>query len=85
MIQQRLCDSLFAAGRTEDASESLLKMINTLDEERCMSPPLIKWVSGEFIFNQFGCRAFDLRRFRPQVPIRSGPPGSGDGTTSNTA
>jgi hypothetical protein len=65
MIRQRLCDSLFAAGRTEDAGESLLKMINTLDEERCMSPPPIRWVSGEFIFNQIGCRAFKTSQISP--------------------
>ena len=57
MIQQRLCDSLYAAGRTKDAGESLLKMVNTLDEARYMSEPLIKWVSGEFMCNQFGCLA----------------------------
>ena len=59
MIRQRLCDSLFAAGRTEDAGESVVKLIKTLDGERCMSPPLIKWVSGVFILNQFGGRAFE--------------------------
>ena len=69
MIRQRLCDSLSAAGRTEDAGESLLKLINTLDKERCMSPPLIKWVSGEFIFSQFGFRAFE-----PSPLISPSPP-----------
>ena len=29
-----------------------------------MSGPLIKWVSGEFVFNQFGCRAFETS---PQI------------------
>ena len=51
MIRQRLCESLYAAGRTKDAGESLLKAVNTLDEEGYMSGPLIKWVSGEFVFN----------------------------------
>jgi hypothetical protein len=51
MIRQRLCDSLYAAGRTKDAGESFLKMVNTLDEEGCMSGPLVKWVAGEFMFN----------------------------------
>ena len=47
MIQQRLCDSLYAAGRMKDAGISLLKIVNTLDEGY-MSGPFIKWVSGEF-------------------------------------
>jgi hypothetical protein len=71
MIRQRLCDSLYAAGRTKDAGESLLKMANTLDKEGYMSGPLIKWVSGEFMFNQFGFRAFETS---PQIsPTDSSP------------
>ena len=64
MIRQSLCDSLYAAGRTKDAGESLLKMVITLDEERYMSEPLITWISGESMFNQFGCRAFETS---PQI------------------
>ncbi|KAF8552314.1 WD40 repeat-like protein [Imleria badia] len=44
-IQQRLCDALYAAGRRNDAGESLLKMVNILDQAVYMSGPLIKWVS----------------------------------------
>ncbi|KAF8550490.1 hypothetical protein OG21DRAFT_1513946 [Imleria badia] len=44
-VQQHLCDALYAAGRRNDATESLLKMVNTLDEAVYMSGPLIKWVS----------------------------------------
>ena len=51
MIQQRLCDSLYAAGRMKDVGISLLKIVNTLDEEGYMSGPFIKWVSGEFMLN----------------------------------
>jgi hypothetical protein len=64
MIRQRLCDSLYAVGRTKDAGESFLKMINTLDGEGYMSEPLGKWVSGELMFSQFGCRGFETS---PQI------------------
>ena len=71
MIPQRLCDSLYAVGRTRDAGESLLKMVDALDEERHMTGSLIKWISGEFMFNQFGCRAFESS---PQIsPTNSSP------------
>ena len=63
-IEQRLCEALYTAGRTKDPGESFLKMANTLDEERYMSGPLIKWIIGEFMFNQFGCRAFETS---PQI------------------
>ena len=64
MIRQRLCDSLYAAGRTKDAGESFLKMVNTLEGKGYMSEPLSKWVSGEFMFSRFGCRAFQTS---PQI------------------
>ena len=60
MIRQRLCDSLYAAGRMKDAGESLLKMTNTIDEEGSMSDPFIKWVSGEFMFYLFVCYTLNL-------------------------
>jgi hypothetical protein len=61
-MQQHMCDAFYAAGRTQDASESLLKMVNTLDDAVYMSGPLIKWVSGEFMFNPFDYRAFEPLR-----------------------
>ena len=71
-IRQRLCDSLYAVGRAKDAGETFLKIVNDLDGERYMSGPLGKWVSGEFMFNLFGCRAFKLLlRIHPQIPLRS--------------
>ena len=45
-IRQRLCEALHAAGRTKDASESLLKLVNTLDEDVYMSGPITEWISG---------------------------------------
>ena len=39
-------------------------MVNTLDEERYMSGPLVKWISGDFMFNQFGFRVF---KSSPQI------------------
>ena len=50
MVRQRLCEALFAAGRTKDAGESLLKVVSTFDEEVHMSVPIIEWISGEFMF-----------------------------------
>ena len=34
-------------------------MVNTLDEERYMSGPLIKWISGAFMCNRFGGGGFE--------------------------
>ena len=59
MIRQRLCDSLYAAGRTKDAGESLLRMLNTFDEDVYMSEHLTKWVSGKLILHPFGLPAFE--------------------------
>ena len=64
-IRQRLCKALYAAGRTKEAGESLLKLVNTFDEEVYMSEPITKWVSGKFMYRQFGCRAFKIP---PQIP-----------------
>ena len=55
-IRQRLCEALYAAGRTKDAGESLLKLVNTFDEEANMSEPIAAWISGEFTFTcLFSC------------------------------
>ena len=68
MIRNRLCDSLYPVGRATDAGESLLKMVNTLDEERHMSGPSSRWVSGEFVFNQSGGRALETpHRFHSDI------------------
>lgn len=48
-IHQRLCEALYVAGRVKDASDILLKMVNTFDEEVCMSGPIAKWISGALI------------------------------------
>ena len=56
MIRQRLCEALYAAGRTKDAGESLLKMANTFDEDVYLSLPITGWISGEFTFTcWFSC------------------------------
>ncbi|KAF8554675.1 hypothetical protein OG21DRAFT_1508679 [Imleria badia] len=44
-VQQYLCDALYAAGCIKDAGDSLLKMLNTVDEAVYMRGPLIEWVS----------------------------------------
>ena len=46
-VRQRLCETLYAAGRRKDAAESLLEMINSCDKEVHTSELITKWVSGE--------------------------------------
>ncbi|KAH0838810.1 WD40-repeat-containing domain protein [Lanmaoa asiatica] len=43
--RQRLCEALYAAGFMRDASENLLDMVNTFDEEVYASKPITNWVS----------------------------------------
>ncbi|KAF8547212.1 hypothetical protein OG21DRAFT_1472561 [Imleria badia] len=45
MIQQRLCEALYAAGCTKDAGESLLKLVDDFGEEVYRSGPTTDWVS----------------------------------------
>ena len=47
MIQKRLCEALYASGRTEEAAEALLIMVSVVDEEVSMSAPITTWVSGQ--------------------------------------
>ncbi|KAF8557228.1 WD40 repeat-like protein [Imleria badia] len=44
-IQQSLCEAFYAARRTNEAGEFLLKMVHTTDEEVDMSRPMTKWVA----------------------------------------
>lgn len=55
--RRRLCEALYAAGRTKEAAESLLEMANAFDEEVYMSKLTIEWVSGEFMFDLLVCHA----------------------------
>ncbi|KAF8129810.1 hypothetical protein EV363DRAFT_1417516 [Boletus edulis] len=45
MIRQRLCEALYAVGRIKDAGESLLEMVNTLEDKVYTSVPITKWAS----------------------------------------
>ena len=47
MIRQRLCEALHAAGRANEAGESLLEIVNNVDKEVYMRGPITTWVSGE--------------------------------------
>ena len=47
-VRQRLCEALYAAGRTKSAGQSLLEMVNRFDEVYT-SKLHTKWVSGESI------------------------------------
>ncbi|KAF8553582.1 hypothetical protein OG21DRAFT_1604034 [Imleria badia] len=44
-IQQRSCEDLYAAGRIKEAGESLLDMVNIIDDDVHMTGPIINWVS----------------------------------------
>ncbi|KAF8435498.1 hypothetical protein L210DRAFT_3551412 [Boletus edulis BED1] len=44
-IRQRLCETLLGVGRIKDAGESLLEIVNTLENKVYMSVPITKWVS----------------------------------------
>ena len=41
---------MYAAGRTKEAGESLLKLVNTFDGEVYMRRHITKWISGEFMY-----------------------------------
>ena len=47
MLRQRLCEALYAAGRIKEAGESLLDLVNTVDEDVYMTGPILTWVSGK--------------------------------------
>lgn len=44
MIQKHLCEALYALGRTEEAGESLLRIVG---EDVCVDGPIATWASGE--------------------------------------
>ena len=52
-IQQRLCEALYSARRTEDAGESLLMLVNTF-KEVYMRQDVVEWISGEFSLVDLG-------------------------------
>ena len=47
-IRQRMCEALYSAGRTKEAGESLLELVNTFGKEVYMNAAVVDWVSGEF-------------------------------------
>ena len=46
-IRQRLCEALYASGRMNEAGESLLDIVNSVDEKVYMRGPISTWVCGE--------------------------------------
>ena len=46
MARQRLCDALLVAGRTKEAGEALLNIVNFFDEEVYTAKPVVTWLSG---------------------------------------
>ena len=47
MVRQRLCEALYAAGRTKEAGESLLNIVSTVDEDVYTTESIRNWVSGK--------------------------------------
>ncbi|KAF8119873.1 hypothetical protein EV363DRAFT_1378544 [Boletus edulis] len=45
-IRQRLCEALYAAGRTMDAGKSLLELVDTFGDDVCMGGSMAEWISG---------------------------------------
>jgi hypothetical protein len=71
-VRQHLCEALYAAGRTKEAGESLLRMVKTFDEDVYMSGPIAKWVSGKFMFdNLVAVDSKLLRSFHPPMSLHS--------------
>jgi hypothetical protein len=71
MIRQRLCEALHAAGRTDEAGESLLNIVNSVDEGY-MREPLATWVPGE-LRSTCSCATHSkfYRRFLATVSLHS--------------
>ena len=46
-IWQRLCEALYAARRIKEAGESLLNIVNTVNEDVYITGPIITWISGK--------------------------------------
>ena len=49
-MRQRLCEALYAAGRIKEAGESLLNIVNTVDEEVYVTEPIVTWAAGKLCF-----------------------------------
>ena len=49
-VRQRLCEALYAAGRIKEAGESLLNIVNTVDEGVYMTEPIVTWVAGKLCY-----------------------------------
>ena len=49
-VRQRLCEALYAAGRMKEVGESLLDLVNTVDEDVYMTGPVVTWVSGKLCY-----------------------------------
>ena len=55
-----------------EGGESLLKMVNTFDEEVYVSGPITKWVSGESMpHSPIAAHPKLLRRFHPPMSLHS--------------
>ena len=50
-VRQRLCDALHAAGRIEEAGETLLNIVNFFDQDIYMAEPVITWLSSRLYWS----------------------------------
>jgi hypothetical protein len=58
-LRQRLCEALYATSRIKEAAESVLNIVNTVDEDVYTTGPIVTWVSGKscYLFLRY---AFDI-------------------------
>ena len=63
-VRQRICETLYVAGRRKDAAESLLDMVNSF-EEVYTNEPITKWVSGELILYPLVFHVFKTSQTSP--------------------
>ena len=49
-VRQRICEALHATGRIKEAGESLLNIINAVDEDVSIGP-IVTWVSGKLCYH----------------------------------
>jgi tetratricopeptide (TPR) repeat protein len=81
-VRQRLSEALYAAGRIKDAGESLLNIVNTVDEDVYMTGAIITWVSGK---SRYPIPPLCIPHFPPDFLQRClSTPESSVGTTLNS-
>ncbi|KAF8553290.1 hypothetical protein OG21DRAFT_1267989 [Imleria badia] len=70
MIGQRLCEALYAAGRTKDAGECFLKLVNIEDVPDSSGPISTEWVS-DFTHRYLSASESDANRHRSLLMLQA--------------